>query len=214
MSSICKTAENSPQYIQKLSKELVNEMTPFRRPLHSKFAHSIANSAVYAALEADAKAIIAFTHTSDTPIIVSKCRSRLPILAIAEQANVYRKLSLYYGVYPIKSSALRKNSGVDSPGRDSIHSHYNMESVLAQAERDILAQWEAQKTAAGELRLTSTAGDCISHDDIVVFCAGLHNDFHGLSQTVKLSGFGQSIKQEEITRKWDRVILSANSKHE
>ena len=80
MGSICRTAENEVEYQLKPNHELNLEMKPFRKTLFTKNCHSIAKSAVFAAKEADCKAIIAFTETSDLPIIISKARSSIPIL--------------------------------------------------------------------------------------------------------------------------------------
>ena len=83
MGSICRTAENDLGYRLKSEKALIIEMKPFRKLLFTQNCHSIAKSAVFAAQEAtNIKAIVAFTESSDMPIIISKARASMPILGI------------------------------------------------------------------------------------------------------------------------------------
>ena len=82
--------------------------------------------------------------------------------------------------------------------------HYSdMDSVLSQAEKDILEQWQLQER---ENSLTSTAGRIVSREESVVFCAGNHFAFPGLSQTVKLTSFGHSTASEGVKAKWSHLL--------
>ena len=66
-------------------------------------------------------------------------------------------MSIYYGVYPIESTALRtQNIEHVTHGVVKLPHYSDMDAVLAQAEKDILEQWRLQERHEA---LTSTAGN-------------------------------------------------------
>ena len=73
----------------------------------SEFAHSIADAAVAAAYESDAKSLITFTTSSHIAIFVPKRRPSMPIIAVTPTPSIYRRLALHYGVYPVISLGIK-----------------------------------------------------------------------------------------------------------
>lgn len=63
---------------------------------------AITHAAQNAAVDLDAKAIVAFTRTGKTAISVSKFERKLPILAFTPSLEVNRRLALFHGVFPLK----------------------------------------------------------------------------------------------------------------
>ncbi len=59
-----------------------------------------ADAAVGASEDVGAKCIVAFTASGFTARLVSKCRPKVPIIAFTPNENVYRSMSLYWGVHP------------------------------------------------------------------------------------------------------------------
>ncbi len=64
-----------------------------------------ARAACQVAHQAQAKAIVAFTTGGTTALRVSKYRPRQPVLAVTPSERVVRRLSLYWGVLPIRKPA-------------------------------------------------------------------------------------------------------------
>ena len=65
--------------------------------------------AVYALSQTDnVKAIVALTQSGKTAENISKFRPSLPIIACTPCENVYHKLSMLYGVYPILDDSYNK----------------------------------------------------------------------------------------------------------
>ncbi|MBI2853137.1 MAG: pyruvate kinase [Chloroflexi bacterium] len=63
-----------------------------------------ARAACQIASQIGAKGIIAFTEGGSTALRVSKYRPRQPILAVTPSERVMRRLSLLWGVYPVRKS--------------------------------------------------------------------------------------------------------------
>lgn len=61
---------------------------------------AISNAAVKMAVDLNAKAILAFTHTGYTPKLLSKLRPGVPIIAISDQEETCRRLNLYWDIHP------------------------------------------------------------------------------------------------------------------
>ena len=61
----------------------------------------MAHAACRAAAELQAKAIVTFTHSGSTALLVSKHKPNVPIIAATPFAHVARKISLYWGVTPL-----------------------------------------------------------------------------------------------------------------
>ncbi|MGQ9463828.1 MAG: pyruvate kinase [Candidatus Fervidibacter sp.] len=63
-------------------------------------AHAVSGAACLAASDVNAKAIIVFTQSGFTALLVSKRRPKTPIIAFTPDEKVLRKLSLFWGVTP------------------------------------------------------------------------------------------------------------------
>jgi pyruvate kinase len=83
---------------------------PFRSPARvtggkgSMVARSLARVASTVAEELDCKLIVAFTESGSTARLVSSYRPRAPIAAITYNEDTYRRLALWWGVIPVRSS--------------------------------------------------------------------------------------------------------------
>ncbi len=64
------------------------------------FAGAIAEAACISAMEIKAKAIIAFSRTGFTSLLVSKFRPRVPIVGFTVKKEVRRRMNLYWGITP------------------------------------------------------------------------------------------------------------------
>ncbi|KAI8911527.1 pyruvate kinase [Gorgonomyces haynaldii] len=199
MGTICRTAEPNLTYsLAQLSRQNVK-----RSP-----TQSVANAAVIAAKDAGATAIVTFTSTGHTAILMSKKRPAMPILAATGSIEACRRLVLYYGVYPLLSDALGTRE-VDHQGEKiRIPYHRNTDQVLAQFELDINNQSQRQLDRTQGMDLTSTAGKVLNDGDTVVYCAGHHQDFPGLSTTIKLTEFGQALRTRRAQHLWDQAFAS------
>ncbi len=90
MTRIVSEAERSIQY--------------FANTDHRKFSidFSVSHAACSIAQELNAKAIITFTESGSTALRVSKYRPKTPIIGIVTRDETLRKLSLYFGLRPLK----------------------------------------------------------------------------------------------------------------
>ncbi|KAI8805159.1 Pyruvate/Phosphoenolpyruvate kinase-like domain-containing protein [Cladochytrium replicatum] len=209
MSSICQSAESGALYMQPRPLK-ADEDDVVRRLLRggpvSEFAEPVADAAVAAAKEAKASAIIVFTTSGDMPTYISKRRPTCPIIAITPTPSIQRRLSLLYGIFPILSTAMRLRSltvtgGVaklkEGENPDHKHTHHrvplnrNTDVIYAQSERDIIQ-------ACGE--------NIVQPGAVVVYCAGYHGPWPGLSNTLKLARFG-SERQREL---WVELVDHAH----
>ncbi len=104
MSRIAVMIENSLDYEEILKTKNVG------------FANSITDSISFATcrtcLDLKASAIISATSSGYTAAAVSKYRPVAPIIAATESEQVMRKLSLYWGVYPIKISKMNSTDEI------------------------------------------------------------------------------------------------------
>lgn len=64
-------------------------------------AHAIAHAACSMVVDMKASAIATFTKTGATARLVSQLRPPAPIIALTQDAHVWRQLSLSWGVYPL-----------------------------------------------------------------------------------------------------------------
>jgi pyruvate kinase len=71
---------------------------------HSAVARSLARVASTVAEELDCKLIVAFTESGSTARLVSCYRPRSPIAAITYNEDTFRRLALWWGVVPVKST--------------------------------------------------------------------------------------------------------------
>ncbi|KAJ3294592.1 hypothetical protein HDU76_006942, partial [Blyttiomyces sp. JEL0837] len=218
MGSICRNAEAGAMFLHGkgfAQRDLFVPPPHFKLAGYnhkvSEFAHVIADAAVAAAEEAKVKALVAFTTSSEMAIFVSKRRPTMPIIAVTPTVSIYRRLGLLYGVHPVLSMGLKfaavgggisklksednlitdghGGNGTATPPVNVSGSHAilagpllrNTDAILALTEKDIL---ESPSAKLADL----------SVGDPVVYCAGFHHPFPGLSNTIKMSRFGQSMK--------------------
>jgi pyruvate kinase len=96
MARIAARTEGSLRY-QDIFKERI-------RSVDVSIADSISQSVVHTAGQLKSSAIITSTETGRTAQMVSKYRPQVPIIAVTRHPKVMRKLSLLWGVYPVKGS--------------------------------------------------------------------------------------------------------------
>jgi pyruvate kinase len=84
------------------------ESIPSGRPLHlerarlpSGHAHAVCEAAVTLAERGNAQAIVAVTRGGTTARVLSALRSRVPVFAATDRAEVARRLTLLWGVVPV-----------------------------------------------------------------------------------------------------------------
>jgi pyruvate kinase len=94
MARIAVTAEASLRY-QEIFRQKIRE-------LESTITESISQAVVHTSHTLDCSAIITATETGYTARMVSKYRPRAPIIAVTPNHDVLRKLTLVWGVYPVK----------------------------------------------------------------------------------------------------------------
>ncbi|KAJ3043636.1 hypothetical protein HK097_001692 [Rhizophlyctis rosea] len=213
MGSICKTAEDGEGYMQPKRLGHVYTVVAGKR----EFSEPIADAAVAASEEADAAALITITVTGEMASYVSKRRPNRPILAITSSYSVWRRLVLLYGVYPILTSstkskhitsptASRSATSPDkfapigrpaSPGLGGIVT--NTDQIYAQTEVDISAS-DVNKALG------------IQQGDKVVFCAGYHMPWPGLSNSVKMARFGDASRVVKVRGLWGEALEKAGKK--
>lgn len=64
------------------------------------FPEAIASGAVRVAQDIEAKVIVIFTHSGFTPLLVSKLRPSMPVVAFCTDEKVYKRLSLLWAIIP------------------------------------------------------------------------------------------------------------------
>ncbi|WP_087877834.1 pyruvate kinase [Chlamydia suis] len=70
----------------------------------SPYLEAIGSSSIQIAEKASAKAIIVYTQTGGSPMFLSKYRPYLPIIAVTPNRDVYYRLAVEWGVYPMLTS--------------------------------------------------------------------------------------------------------------
>jgi pyruvate kinase len=83
-----------------------------RRSAHDDHAEALCEAAVTLAQRGKAHAIIAVTRAGKTARRLSARRPDVPILAMTEHEEMARRLSLYWGVFPIASSIVQRVDAV------------------------------------------------------------------------------------------------------
>jgi pyruvate kinase len=84
----------------------------------SVVARSLARVAAMVAEELDCKLILAFTESGSTARLVSSFRPRAPIAAITFNDDAYRRLALWWGVIPVKSTFAASTDDMIVKGED------------------------------------------------------------------------------------------------
>ncbi|GLR69702.1 pyruvate kinase [Agaribacter marinus] len=93
MARVCEGAESHPSV--KISKHRVDDE-------FSNVSETVAMSAVYAANHLnDVKAIVGLTESGNTPKLMSRITTTLPIYALSRHANTLNLMALYRGVKPV-----------------------------------------------------------------------------------------------------------------
>lgn len=88
--------------ICKAEDELLKKYPPYEGKAEGEptIAHAISDAACLAAADVGAKAIVVFTQSGFTALLVSKRRPKTPIIAFTPDEKVQRRLSLLWGVIP------------------------------------------------------------------------------------------------------------------
>lgn len=98
MAKIALEAETAFPYEQRL-RERWRDMPP-------EVNDATARAACQIAYQVQARAIIAFTTGGTTALRIAKYRPRQPVLAVTTSENIVRRLSLVWGVLPVKKPEL------------------------------------------------------------------------------------------------------------
>ena len=93
MASICEEADSNNHYSSMRFKTL---------SLVDTFATSLAKAAVQVANDIDAKAIVAYTETGRTPLLISNYRPSAPIITFSAKELTLRQLNILWGVEQAK----------------------------------------------------------------------------------------------------------------
>lgn len=104
MARIAEMIENSLDYENILKEKKIG--------CSNKIADSISYATCRTCLDLKASAIISATSSGYTAAAVSKFRPAAPIIAATESEQVMRKLSLYWGVYPVKISKMNSTDEI------------------------------------------------------------------------------------------------------
>lgn len=95
MSRICLGAENAPS--TKISKHRVE-------CFFNKDDEAIAMAAMYTANHSNVKAIVSITASGDTPLLMSRIKTDIPIYAFSPAEKTLSKVCLFRDVYPVPFS--------------------------------------------------------------------------------------------------------------
>ncbi len=103
-----------PVQAVKIMASIVTEVdrvqTENKRKLKTRKTHFIGDESLVSSLcdsadeladEIDGKAIITYTDSGKTPLLLSKYRTSVPIIAITDKQTVFNRMSLLRGVWPI-----------------------------------------------------------------------------------------------------------------
>jgi pyruvate kinase len=99
MSRIAERAEEALEYREIFVRRAEAQQT--------SVTESISQAVANAALELNARAILTPTESGYTARMVSKYRPKCPIIAVTPQDYILRRLSLVWGVYPVKCKDVR-----------------------------------------------------------------------------------------------------------
>ena len=101
MSDICKEADsrNDTSVLRFKETSIVDTLTT-----------SLAKAAVQVANEIEAKAIVAFTETGRTPLLISNYRPEAPIFTMTTIDKTYNQMNILWGVQQIKIERLETTS--------------------------------------------------------------------------------------------------------
>jgi pyruvate kinase len=75
--------------------------------LQNSVASAVAHAASHTAQELKAKAMIAFTSSGSTALLVSKFKTEVPVFAVTTEPATFRRAKLYFGVTPVLSKSFK-----------------------------------------------------------------------------------------------------------
>ncbi len=75
--------------------------------LQNSVASAVAHAASHTAQGLKAKAMIAFTSSGSTALLVSKFKTEVPVFAVTTEAATFKRVKLYFGVTPVLSKSFR-----------------------------------------------------------------------------------------------------------
>ncbi|MBD3230445.1 MAG: pyruvate kinase, partial [Candidatus Lokiarchaeota archaeon] len=95
-----KTIETFDKIIREAEKDIskISQQQPINDYQRKDIAHAVADAACQLATVVNAKAIISFTMSGFTALLISKNKPSIDILAITPQESVVKRLALYWGV--------------------------------------------------------------------------------------------------------------------
>src|SRR5688572_9473668 len=99
-----------------------------RRPAPAEVEEAIARATVFTANNLEIKAVASLTQSGKTVLLISRMHTGVPIYAMSSVVETRRRVTLYYGVYPVDFKGTR-----------------NRERALALAEDELLARGVVQK---------------------------------------------------------------------
>lgn len=103
MASVCIGAEKNPRV--KVSRHRLDER-------FKTVEETVALATMYAANHLEGvKAIVALTESGNTPMIMSRITSSLPIIALSRHEGTLARMALYRGVYPVKFDSTQHEPG-------------------------------------------------------------------------------------------------------
>lgn len=208
MSAICRTAEENRSYLTKPELDLIR-LTGINvsRKKPSPFIDAVADSAVTAAEEANASAIIVYTDTGDTCYMIAKRSRRQNIIAVTSNTHVYRKLTVLRGVHPIltqfKKATSKQNSTLDVCNCNNNQIMVSLLNSFSDSANQLNTDAILAKT---EIEIMTRHPTWFKTGDKVVICAGYHDALPGLCNTVKLAFFGDAIRSEKSKSYWANTI--------
>ncbi|MEM0951488.1 MAG: pyruvate kinase [Cyanobacteria bacterium P01_H01_bin.74] len=95
MGRVIREAEKS------IFSEQVHTAIEQQKWLIDNFYHAIAQTACYAALRANVKALVVFSHSGTMARRISKLKPRCPIIALTLEPKVCKKMAILWGVTPL-----------------------------------------------------------------------------------------------------------------
>ena len=96
MRRIIDTTERKGEHSKRISPVFTG-----KKSMEDMSSYAVADSAVRAAENADARCIVAFTRSGFTALLVSKCRPAVPVIAFTPDETVMMRMQCYWGITPL-----------------------------------------------------------------------------------------------------------------
>ncbi|MBY5991673.1 pyruvate kinase [Ferrimonas balearica] len=138
MGRVCLGAEKHPSVV--VSKHRLDEK-------FKTVEETIALATMYAANHLDGvKAILALTESGNTPLIMSRITSPLPIIALSRHDDCLNRMALYRGVYPIRfdSTEHTENTIVKAALDKAV-----AEGLLSTGDKVLMTKGDMMETVGG-----------------------------------------------------------------